>query len=74
VKPYREAKQEFERAYFTDLLAETKGCLTQAAQVAQVSRTHLFKMLKRANVASGSAVRRDHYANRGNSAWQSLRH
>lgn len=41
--PYREARLEFERAYFLNVLAREGGNMSQVAQRTGIERTHLYR-------------------------------
>jgi DNA-binding NtrC family response regulator len=41
--PYREARLEFERAYFLHVLAREGGNMSQVAQRTGIERTHLYR-------------------------------
>jgi DNA-binding NtrC family response regulator len=43
---FREARRIFERAYFTQLLEQTNGNISQAARLAELDRTHLRNKMK----------------------------
>jgi DNA-binding NtrC family response regulator len=44
--PLRQAKQEFEAAYFNSLLELTRGNMTLASRISKVGRPYLYKKLK----------------------------
>ena len=44
--PYREARTEFERAYFLHVLAAEGGNMTQIAEHTGIERTHLYRKFK----------------------------
>jgi DNA-binding NtrC family response regulator len=44
--PLREARENFERRYFTELLARHDGNINQVAQHSGIERTHLYRKLK----------------------------
>lgn len=44
--PYREARTEFERAYFLHVLAAEGGNMTQIAERTGIERTHLYRKFK----------------------------
>ncbi len=44
--PLREARDEFERSYFTYHLAREKGSMTRIAEKTGLERTHLYRKLK----------------------------
>ena len=44
--PYREARTEFERAYFLHILAAEGGNMTQVAERSGIERTHLYRKFK----------------------------
>ena len=52
--PYKTARERllmrFERDYWTTLLAECGGNVSEAARRAGVSRVHLYRMLKRSQL------------------------
>jgi DNA-binding NtrC family response regulator len=43
---FREARRIFEKAYFTQLLEQTSGNISQAARLAELDRTHLRNKMK----------------------------
>ena len=45
-KPLREARDDFERAYFTFHLQREKGSMTRVAEKTGLERTHLYRKLK----------------------------
>jgi len=45
-QPIREAREEFERAYFSHHLLQTGGNMTELAQRCGMERTHLYRKLK----------------------------
>lgn len=45
-RPYREAREAFERAYFENLLAAEGGSMSRVAEKSGVERTHLYRKLK----------------------------
>ncbi|MBS1272456.1 MAG: Regulatory protein AtoC [Candidatus Marinimicrobia bacterium] len=47
---YQSAKTEFEIAYFTSLLDQTENNVTQAAEIAGITRQHLYHKLKELNI------------------------
>ncbi len=47
IQSFKEAKQEFERQYLTQLLQMVNGNVTQAARLAKRNRTEFYKLLKR---------------------------
>lgn len=53
-RPFHEAKDElvakFEREYLTDLVQRAGGNLLQAARIAGLERTFLYKLLERAGL------------------------
>lgn len=44
--PLREARENFERRYFTELLSRFEGNINQTAQHSGIERTHLYRKLK----------------------------
>lgn len=50
---YRAAKQIFEKTYFTQLLEQTDGNISQAAKLADLDRTHLRNKMKELGMYSG---------------------
>jgi DNA-binding NtrC family response regulator len=52
--PLREARENFERQYFTALLERFAGNVNQTAQHAGVERTHLYRKLKALGIDSKS--------------------
>ena len=49
-KPLREARDEFERAYFEFHLAKEGGSMTRVAEKTGLERTHLYRKLKQLGV------------------------
>ena len=49
-KPLREARDDFERAYFTIHLQREKGSMTRVAEKTGLERTHLYRKLKQLGV------------------------
>jgi DNA-binding NtrC family response regulator len=49
-KPLREARDEFERAYFEYHLAQENGSMTRVAEKTGLERTHLYRKLKQLGV------------------------
>ncbi|MCW8929863.1 MAG: sigma 54-interacting transcriptional regulator [Gammaproteobacteria bacterium] len=47
IHSFKEAKQDFERQYLTQLLHMVNGNVTQAARLAKRNRTEFYKLLKR---------------------------
>ncbi|MBM3352913.1 MAG: sigma-54-dependent Fis family transcriptional regulator [Betaproteobacteria bacterium] len=45
-RPYREAREAFERLYFENLLARENGSMSRVAQHSGLERTHLYRKLK----------------------------
>jgi DNA-binding NtrC family response regulator len=45
-RPYREARDEFERRYFERLLASENGSMSRVAERSGLERTHLYRKLK----------------------------
>lgn len=45
-RPYREAREEFERVYFEHLLAQEHGSMSRVAERSGLERTHLYRKLK----------------------------
>ncbi len=45
-RPYREAREEFEKMYFENLLAKENGSMSRVAERAGLERTHLYRKLK----------------------------
>ena len=45
-RPYREAREAFERAYFEHLLALEHGSMSRVAERSGLERTHLYRKLK----------------------------
>jgi two-component system response regulator HydG len=50
VKPYQNARQEFEVAYLKSVLSEARGNVTLAARLAEVPRQNLYDKLKKYEV------------------------
>ena len=49
-KPLREARDEFEKAYFEYHLARENGSMTRVAEKTGLERTHLYRKLKQLNI------------------------
>jgi len=45
-RPYREAREAFERLYFENLLARENGSMSRVAERSGLERTHLYRKLK----------------------------
>ena len=45
-RPYREAREAFERIYFENLLAQEHGSMSRVAERSGLERTHLYRKLK----------------------------
>jgi DNA-binding NtrC family response regulator len=45
-RPYREAREAFERLYFEHLLARENGSMSRVAERSGLERTHLYRKLK----------------------------
>ena len=45
-RPYREAREDFERQYFERLLASEGGSMSRVAERSGLERTHLYRKLK----------------------------
>jgi DNA-binding NtrC family response regulator len=45
-RPYREAREAFERVYFEQLLARENGSMSRVAERSGLERTHLYRKLK----------------------------
>ena len=45
-RPYREAREGFERIYFENLLAQEHGSMSRVAERSGLERTHLYRKLK----------------------------
>ena len=45
-RPYREAREAFERVYFENLLAQERGSMSRVAERSGLERTHLYRKLK----------------------------
>ena len=49
-KPLREARDEFERLYFTHHIKNVAGNMSKLAEVAGLERTHLYRKLKQLDI------------------------
>jgi DNA-binding NtrC family response regulator len=49
-KPLREARDEFEKAYFEYHLSKENGSMTRVAEKTGLERTHLYRKLKQLGV------------------------
>ncbi len=56
-KPLREARDEFEKAYFEYHLARENGSMTRVAEKTGLERTHLYRKLKQLGVDLGRSKR-----------------
>ena len=56
-KPLREARDEFEKAYFEFHLATENGSMTRVADKTGLERTHLYRKLKQLGVSLGRGKR-----------------
>ena len=45
-RPYRQAREAFERAYFENLLVQERGSMSRVAEKSGLERTHLYRKLK----------------------------
>ncbi|MGH8692216.1 MAG: helix-turn-helix domain-containing protein, partial [Burkholderiales bacterium] len=52
-RPYREAREAFERVYFEHLLARENGSMSRVAERSGLERTHLYRKLKALGLAIG---------------------
>jgi len=52
-RPYREARDAFERLYFEHLLARENGSMSKVAERSGLERTHLYRKLKALGLAIG---------------------
>ncbi len=52
-RPYREAREAFERIYFENLLARERGSMSRVAERSGLERTHLYRKLKALGLAVG---------------------
>ena len=57
-RPLREARDDFERAYFEFHLAREGGSMTRVADKTGLERTHLYRKLKQLGVDWGRGGRR----------------
>ena len=57
-RPLREARDEFERAYFEFHLAREGGSMTRVADKTGLERTHLYRKLKQLGVDWGRGARK----------------
>ena len=56
-RPLREARDEFERAYFEFHLARENGSMTRVAEKTGLERTHLYRKIKQLGVDLGRGLR-----------------
>lgn len=56
-RPLREARDEFERAYFEFHLARENGSMTRVAEKTGLERTHLYRKIKQLGVDLGRGMR-----------------
>jgi DNA-binding NtrC family response regulator len=56
-RPLREARDEFERAYFEFHLARENGSMTRVAEKTGLERTHLYRKIKQLGVDLGRSTR-----------------
>ena len=59
-KPLREARDEFEKAYFEYHLAKENGSMTRVAEKTGLERTHLYRKLKQLGVDLTRGKRNGH--------------
>ena len=59
-KPLREARDEFEKAYFEYHLAKESGSMTRVAEKTGLERTHLYRKLKQLGVDLTRGKRNGH--------------
>lgn len=52
-RPYREAREAFERVYFENLLSRENGSMSRVAERSGLERTHLYRKLKALGLAVG---------------------
>jgi len=52
-RPYREAREAFERLYFENLLARKNGSMSRVAEHSGLERTHLYRKLKALGLSVG---------------------
>ena len=52
-RPYREAREAFERVYFERLLAREQGSMSRVAERSGLERTHLYRKLKALGLSIG---------------------
>jgi DNA-binding NtrC family response regulator len=52
-RPYRQAREAFERAYFENLLAQERGSMSRVAEKSGLERTHLYRKLKALGLTVG---------------------
>ena len=52
-RPYREAREAFERVYFENLLAREHGSMSKVAERSGLERTHLYRKLKALGLSVG---------------------
>lgn len=57
--PLREARDNFERAYFEHHLLREKGSMTRVAERTGLERTHLYRKLKQLGVEPGKLAKKD---------------
>ena len=55
--PLREARDQFERIYFMNLLRKENNSMTKVASAAGLERTHLYRKLKQLGLDIGRAGR-----------------
>jgi DNA-binding NtrC family response regulator len=70
VKPYREAKLEWQKSYLEKALRQTNGNRSLAAQISGMNRQGFQKLLAKHGIPAKYAYRKR--VNGGNDAWQSL--
>jgi len=66
---YKQFMREQREAYFAAVLAETSGCVSAAAKIAGMNRTHFHGVLSRTGLR-GKVTHRPR--NEGNDLWKSL--
>jgi DNA-binding NtrC family response regulator len=64
---FKEYTRECQRRYIEDLLRRARGCVSRAARMGGINRTHFYKLMRR----HGIPIKR-RQARGGNDAWRSL--
>jgi DNA-binding NtrC family response regulator len=68
---FHEARRQWEREYWSELIERHRGNITHAAEEAGVNRQGVYYLLQRLGIDLGGLLGRPHRG--GNDAWHSLK-